>query len=81
MTTVAEIRPDRAYSTRRSGHVVLGWQRHPCRAGFPILARLMGRDGKVVQQWFTEDGRWSAGQRSDLDLLEMPPPERRVGTH
>lgn len=68
----------RAYRTR-AGHVVVGWNRNHCTTGFPVRARLL-ISGRVVEHLFTDDGRWSAGQPSELDLVEIPPPERALPT-
>lgn len=70
---------DRAYRAR-CGHVVVGWHRVPCGTGFHVRARLL-INGRVVEHSYTDDGRWSAGGlRSELDLVEVPPPERALPT-
>lgn len=74
-----ELRDDASYVTR-NGLMLTGFSRRPCPHGFPIRARLMDRKGRVREEWYTDDGRWSAGlwSRSELDLVEVPPSERRA---
>lgn len=74
-----EIDEARAYVTR-SGLIVTGITRTRALDGFPIRARLIDRKGRVVEHWYTDQGHWSASSwnRSELDLIEVPPSERRA---